>query len=117
MAQACHDAVVSVNHEPATPEPTRVLIVDDQELFRRGLTMLLAAEDGIEVVGEAGDGIEGVALATSTAPDVVPGQVDTEEPSPDVFLWDRTTGAPNARSVRLACVAAGGSPCMALRSM
>ena len=71
MAQACHDAVVSVNHEPATPEPTRVLVVDDQELFRRGLTMLLAAEDGIEVVGEAGDGIEGVALATSTAPDVV----------------------------------------------
>ena len=71
MAQACHDAVVSVNNEPATPEPTRVLVVDDQELFRRGLTMLLAAEDGIEVVGEAGDGIEGVALATRTAPDVV----------------------------------------------
>jgi DNA-binding NarL/FixJ family response regulator len=74
MAQACHDAVVSVNspqQEPATPEPTRVLVVDDQELFRRGLTMLLAAEDGIEVVGEAGDGIEGVALATRTAPDVV----------------------------------------------
>jgi two-component system NarL family response regulator len=60
-----------VNNEPATPEPTRVLVVDDQELFRRGLTMLLAAEDGIEVVGEAGDGIEGVALATRTAPDVV----------------------------------------------
>jgi DNA-binding NarL/FixJ family response regulator len=74
MAQACHDAGVSVNshpQEPAIPEPTRVLVVDDQELFRRGLTMLLAAEDGIEVVGEAGDGIEGVALATSTAPDVV----------------------------------------------
>ena len=71
MAQSCHDAGVSVNHEPATPEPTRVLVVDDQELFRRGLTMLLAAEDGIEVVGEAGDGVEGVALASSTAPDVV----------------------------------------------
>ena len=71
MAQACHDAGVSVSNEPATPEPTRVLVVDDQELFRRGLTMLLAAEDGIEVVGEAGDGIEGVALATRTAPDVV----------------------------------------------
>jgi DNA-binding NarL/FixJ family response regulator len=71
MAQACHDAVVSESNEPATPEPTRVLVVDDQELFRRGLTMLLAAEDGIEVVGEAGDGIEGVALAIRTAPDVV----------------------------------------------
>jgi DNA-binding NarL/FixJ family response regulator len=52
-------------------EPTRVLVVDDQELFRRGLTMLLGIEDGIEVVGEAGDGVEGVDLAVSTAPDVV----------------------------------------------
>jgi DNA-binding NarL/FixJ family response regulator len=49
----------------------RVIIVDDQELFRRGLTMLLAAEPDIEVVGEAGDGQEGVALAESAAPDVV----------------------------------------------
>jgi DNA-binding NarL/FixJ family response regulator len=71
MAQPCHDAVVSVNQEASPPEPTRVLVVDDQELFRRGLTMLLRAEDGIEVVGEAGDGVEGVALAASTAPDVV----------------------------------------------
>ena len=48
-----------------------MLVVDDQELFRRGITMLLAAEPGIEVVGEAGDGIEGVELAESSAPDVV----------------------------------------------
>ena len=48
-----------------------MLVVDDQELFRRGLTMLLAVEDGIEVVGEAGDGVEGTALAESAAPDVV----------------------------------------------
>jgi DNA-binding NarL/FixJ family response regulator len=48
-----------------------VLVVDDQELFRRGLTMRLAVEDGIEVVGEAGDGVEGTALAESAAPDVV----------------------------------------------
>jgi DNA-binding NarL/FixJ family response regulator len=52
-------------------EPVRVLVVDDQELFRRGLTMLLAVESGIEVVGEAGDGVEGTALAESAAPDVV----------------------------------------------
>ncbi len=53
------------------PEPIRVLVVDDQELFRRGITMLLTAEPGIEVVGEAGDGLEAAALAESTAPDVV----------------------------------------------
>ena len=51
-------------------EPTRVLVVDDQELFRRGLVMLLAAE-GIEVVGEAADGDEGTRMAAATAPDVV----------------------------------------------
>ena len=52
-------------------EPIRVLVVDDQELFRRGLTMLLASESGIEVVGEAGDGVEGTTLAEKVAPDVV----------------------------------------------
>ena len=52
-------------------EATRVLVVDDQELFRRGLVMLLGVEPGIEVVGEAGDGVEGTNLAASAAPDVV----------------------------------------------
>ena len=52
-------------------EPVRVVVVDDQELFRRGLTMLLAAEEDIEVGGEAGDGPAAVALAATTVPDVV----------------------------------------------
>ena len=52
-------------------EPIRVAVVDDQELFRRGLTMLLGVEDDIEVVGEAGDGIAGTELAISAAPDVI----------------------------------------------
>lgn len=56
---------------PTGVEPVRVLVVDDQELFRRGLTMLLGVEDGIEVVGEAGDGDEGLRIATISAPDVV----------------------------------------------
>jgi DNA-binding NarL/FixJ family response regulator len=56
---------------PDGGEPVRVLVVDDQELFRRGLTMLLSTEEGIEVVGEAGDGVEGTTLAESVAPDVV----------------------------------------------
>lgn len=52
-------------------EPIRVLVVDDQELFRRGLVMLLGVEAGIAVVGEAGDGEEGIEIATQVAPDVV----------------------------------------------
>ncbi len=53
------------------PEPIRVIIVDDQELFRRGLTMLMDAETGLDVVGEAGDGQTGIELASRVAPDVV----------------------------------------------
>ncbi len=49
----------------------RVLVVDDQELFRRGLTMLLSVEDDIEVIGEANDGSAAATLAASTAPDVI----------------------------------------------
>jgi DNA-binding NarL/FixJ family response regulator len=52
-------------------EPIRVAVVDDQELFRRGLTMLLGVEDDIEVVGEAGDGVAGTEMAISAAPDVI----------------------------------------------
>ena len=40
-------------------DAVRVVVVDDQELFRRGLAMLLAVEPDIEVVGEAGDGVDG----------------------------------------------------------
>jgi DNA-binding NarL/FixJ family response regulator len=55
----------------ASGEPIRVAVVDDEELFRRGLTMLLALEDDMEVVGEAGDGIAATELAESTAPEVM----------------------------------------------
>ena len=51
--------------------PVRVLVVDDQELFRRGLTLVLGGLDGIELVGEAGDAAGALELALSTVPDVV----------------------------------------------
>jgi DNA-binding NarL/FixJ family response regulator len=55
----------------APPDVIRVLIVDDHALYRRGLQTVLATEDGIDVVGEAADGIEAVVLAEETLPDVI----------------------------------------------
>jgi DNA-binding NarL/FixJ family response regulator len=54
-----------------TADPIRALIVDDHALFRRGLEMVLAAEDDIELVGEASDGTEAVQKAGESLPDVV----------------------------------------------
>ncbi|GLW32710.1 response regulator [Actinoplanes regularis] len=49
----------------------RVLLVDDQQLIRAGLRMLLDAEAGMEVIGEAGDGRTAVTMAAQLVPDVV----------------------------------------------
>jgi DNA-binding NarL/FixJ family response regulator len=49
----------------------RILLVDDEQLVRAGLRLILDAEPGLEVVGEAGDGREGVELTRRLDPDVV----------------------------------------------
>ncbi len=49
----------------------RVLVVDDHPVVRSGLIGMLAVTEDIEVVGEAGDGEEALALVESTRPDVV----------------------------------------------
>jgi DNA-binding NarL/FixJ family response regulator len=56
--------------EPS-PAEVRVLLVDDQPLIRVGFRMVLENESGIEVVGEADDGVEAVDLAATLVPDVV----------------------------------------------
>src|SRR3972149_3062210 len=49
----------------------RVLLVDDQALFREGLRTLLSVHPGLEVVGEAANGEEAVQLAASLHPSVI----------------------------------------------
>ena len=49
----------------------KVLLVDDHEMVRIGLAAVLNTEEGIEVVGEASNGMEGIRLAQAYRPDVV----------------------------------------------
>ena len=66
----------------------RVALADDQLLVRRGLSSLLSAEDDLEVVGEAGDGDEAVALARAERPDVI--LMDVRMPGTDGLTATRT---------------------------
>ncbi|MFR9675462.1 response regulator [Streptomyces sp. TR02-1] len=59
----------------------RVLLVDDHQVVRRGLRTFLEVQADIEVVGEAGDGDEGVALTEELRPDVV--LMDVKMPGTD----------------------------------
>jgi two-component system, NarL family, response regulator LiaR len=52
-------------------QPIRVLLVDDHEVVREGLRAFLELQDGIEVVGEAGDGEQALAQADRLRPDVI----------------------------------------------
>lgn len=61
---------------PASAALIRVLIVDDQALVRAGLAAMLSLAADLEVVGEAQDGVEAIALARGLRPDIVLMDVD-----------------------------------------
>jgi len=52
-------------------DTVRIVLVDDEQMVRAGLRMILESEDGFEVIGEAGDGASAVALVKQVDPDVV----------------------------------------------
>jgi DNA-binding NarL/FixJ family response regulator len=63
------------------PAPLRVLLVDDQQLVRSGFALMLSVEDDLEVVGEAGDGVQALERARAVRPDVV--LMDVQMPGMD----------------------------------
>jgi len=81
--------------------PIRLLIVDDQPLIRRGLSMMLATEAGIEVVAQAADGIEAVSQALQTHPDVIVMDLQMPRASGVVATREITARLPATRVVVL----------------
>ena len=55
----------------AQPEAIRILITDDHAVVREGLRTLIRTEPGMEVIGEAADGVEAVQMACELKPDVI----------------------------------------------
>lgn len=51
--------------------PVRIVLVDDQALFRAGIRMVIDSQPDLEVVGEASDGREGIEVVRATRPDLV----------------------------------------------
>jgi DNA-binding NarL/FixJ family response regulator len=66
----------------------RVAVVDDQDLVRAGFVLLLGSAPDVEVVGEARDGLEAIALCRRTSPDVV--LMDVRMPHLDGLAATRT---------------------------
>jgi DNA-binding NarL/FixJ family response regulator len=74
----------------------RVLLADDQELVRAGFRMILETQADIEVVGEAGDGVEAVAATRRVRPDVV--LMDIRMPNLDGLQATKLIMATGSRS-------------------
>ena len=66
---------------PPSPEVLRVLVVDDQPLMRSGFSMMLGAEEDIDVVGDASDGAAAIEACRRLRPDVV--LMDVQMPGMD----------------------------------
>ncbi len=64
-------------------EKIKVLVVDDQEMMREGIVAMLSHHERIEVVGQAGDGVEAIRLAEKLTPDVI--LLDLMMPEKDGF--------------------------------
>jgi len=83
------------------PKKIRILLADDHAMVRQGFRMILAAQPDMEIVGEAGNGREAVALAGELQPDVVVMDVAMPELNGIEATRRITTASPRTRVLAL----------------
>ena len=88
-------------NDPTAAPPLRLMIVDDQPLIRRALTLMLGTEPGIEIVGEAADGLAAVQTALAARPDVIVMDLQMPRASGVVATREITARLPATRIVVL----------------
>lgn len=79
-----------------SPDSIRVLLVEDQQLIRRGLTMLLSTAGGIEIVAQASDGETTLAALADE-------EVDVVSQTRACLVWTAWNSHPNAPPDTLVC--------------
>ncbi len=80
--------------QPSDPAPIRVLLVDDQDLFREGVKVIVDAQPGMTVVGSVDNGLDAVRAVADLSPDVVlmdirMPEMDGVEATRQIFSPDR----------------------------
>jgi two-component system nitrate/nitrite response regulator NarL len=100
----------------SSPQRIRVVLVAAERLFREALNLLLSREPSIELVGEASDGTQALAVIRDVEPDVV--LFDPSLPGVDYTETIRSIrqGTPQARILLLSATRDGGEICRALRA-
>ncbi|GAB3480105.1 response regulator [Azotobacter salinestris] len=102
MSQRNTTVSVGRGTAPRQGDPVRILLVDDHTLFREALAILLARETDLDVVGQAANGEQALALVRQLAPDIM--LLDLEMPVLNGL--DTLARLPRAGSPRVLCVSA-----------
>lgn len=93
-----------------------VLIVEDHALFRSGLKQLMSIEPGLEVVGEAGNGLTGIELAGTLQPDLVLLDISMPELTGIDAIPRIRAGAPHTKILIVSMHATAGHVRLALKA-
>lgn len=102
-----HEAIA--RRPAATPCARRILVVDDSFLMRRVIRDIVARDPTLEIVGEAGDGIDALRKTAELEPDLV--LLDIEMPRMDgIEFLRRARIATAARVIVISSIAQPGSP-------